>query len=180
MKRTRFPNLLVATVLATAAFGLLTPGEAWARIPDVRKIALVDLQRLLSETKAGKNAQSSLQSSSNAKQGKLAKKQKELEQKAQKLQGLSGQDLASAQQRLQREYMELQQMLFTLQQDLAKQETQLLEQFYRNSRKIVAKMADEDQLDLVLIRDQGTVMHTQESYDITDEVIRRYDKSHPK
>jgi Skp family chaperone for outer membrane proteins len=51
---------------------------------------------------------------------------------------------------------------------------------YRNSQAIVAKLAKSLDLDLVLVRDQMTVIYTQGSLDITDTVIKRYDKKHPK
>ena len=44
-------------------------------MPELRKIALVDLQRILTETKAGKNARKSLERSAVAKQKKLEKRQ---------------------------------------------------------------------------------------------------------
>jgi len=69
-------------------------------------------------------------------------------------------------------------MLFTLQNDLQEQEQKLLETMYGNCQTIVTDMAREQQLDLVLVRDQMTVIYTKDAYDITPAVIKAYDAKH--
>jgi outer membrane protein len=141
---------------------------------------MVDMQRVLTETTAGQKARSALETSSKAKQDKLDKKRTKIEGDVAKLQSLSGQQLASAQEAVQKESMELQSMLYALQTELAQQENKLLETMYKNSQEIVSKMADEFGLDLVLVRDDMTVIYTDASLDITVEVIKRYNVKHPK
>jgi outer membrane protein len=164
----------LAVTIAVAA------GPVQAKVPPVGRVAMVDMQRVLNETSAGKEARKSLEASSQAKQSKLDKKRAKLEADFAKLKNLDGEKLAAAQERLQRESMELQSMLVALQNELGQQEAKLLEKMYANSQVIVAKLAKELDLDLVLVRDQMTVIYTQASLDITDRVIKRYDKKHPK
>ncbi len=155
------------------------PALARAEVPSVRKLAMVDMQRVLNETVAGKRARKELESSFQAKQDKVNKKKTKLEADTAKAQKLTGEQLAAAQEQLQKDYMELQSMYMTLQQELAQQESRLLEKMYTNSQTLVVSLAKELGLDLVLIRDQSTVIYSQEGMDITVELVKRYNKAHP-
>jgi outer membrane protein len=172
--------LLFAAAVGLGALVTVAPvADAHAEVPAVKKIAMVDMQRVLNETTAGKRARKKLESSSKAKQAKLDKKRQKLEADAAKLQSMSGQQLAAAQEKLQQESMELQSMLYTLEQELGEQHNKLLESMYNNAQGIVSGIAKEDGLDLVLVRDQMTVIFAKTSFDITAEVIKRYNKKHP-
>lgn len=167
---------LASLVLAGGVGTLVAPTTAQAAIPDVRKIAMVDMQKVLNETSAGKKARKDLESSSSTKQKKLDKKRVRMEQEQAKLKNLSGDRLMAAQEKLQRDYMEWQSMAMTLQQELAEQEARMLEKIYLNCQGLVGSIAKEKGLDLVLIRDESTVLYSQSSLDITSEVIKRYNK----
>lgn len=158
----------------------LSSAPAQAAVPAVKKIAMVDMQRVLNETKAGKAARTRLEKSSKTKQAKFDKKRAALESEAAKLGSLSGQELAAAQEKLQRESIELQNMLMALEQELGEQHNKLLEKMYKNSQALVADMAKSEGLDLVLVRDPMTVIYSKDAYDITGQVITAYDKKHPK
>lgn len=167
--------------LPLAAVFMLSPiagTVAHAEVPKVRRLALVDMQRVMNETAAGKRAQQELESSSKAKQQKLDKKRTELEAGAGKLKNLKGEQLMAAQEKLQQESMELQKMLYALQQDLAEQENKMIEGIYRNSQAIVGKLAKDMELDLVLVRDEMTVIYADAGLDVTAAVIRDYNQKH--
>ncbi|MEM7159274.1 MAG: OmpH family outer membrane protein [Myxococcota bacterium] len=168
--------MLVGAPLVTT----LTATPASAEVPKVKKIAMVDMQRVLNETKAGKAARTKLEKSSKTKQAKFDKKRAALEAEAAKLGSLSGQQLAEAQEKLQRESIELQNFLMAMEQDLGDQHNKLLEKMYANSQVIVAEMAKEQGMDLVLVRDPMTVIFAKDGFDITVQVIKAYDKKHPK
>ncbi len=152
---------------------------AEAAVPDVGKVAVVDMQRILNETAAGKKARKDLETASLAKQKKLDKLQKKLEaDQAALAQIKDEQKLMQAQESLQRDYYELQSMYMTLQQELAEQEARTLEKMYANCQTLAKELAKDFSLDLVLIRDQSTVLYAASGIDLTDEVIKRYDKKH--
>ncbi len=179
MARRIIQALTVAASLLVGGTTALAPvSQAHAEVPAVKKLAMVDMQRVLNETVAGKRARKELESSSKAKQGKLDKKRKQLEADAAKLEGMSGQSLMAAQEKLQRESMELQSMLYALEQELGEQHNKLLEKMYRNAQAIVATMAKSDGVDLVLVRDQMTVIYAQDALDITGAVITKYNAQH--
>lgn len=173
-------NVLTAVALVGVPASSFAPTIAEAKIPSVRKVAMVDMQRVLNETTAGKRARKSLEKSSSAKQKKFDKRRAKLEAEASKLRSLKGQQLAAAQEKLQKESMELQNMLMAYEQDLSNEHNKLLEQMYRNSQEIVAKIAREKGIDLVLVRDQMTVIYAKDGLDITAEVVKAYNKKHPK
>ncbi|MEM9463717.1 MAG: OmpH family outer membrane protein [Myxococcota bacterium] len=170
--------MLVGAPLGAGAVVGLHASSASAEVPKVSKLAMVDMQRVLNETRAGKAARTRLEKSSKTKQAKFDKKRVALESEAAKLGSLSGQQLAAAQEKLQRESIELQNMLMALEQELAEQQNKLLDKMYKNSQTIVADMAKEKGLDLVLVRDPMTVIYAKDGLDITSEVIKRYNSKY--
>lgn len=179
MTRRILKSITVAAALSLGGIISLAPvASAQAEVPAVKKIAMVDMQRVLNETVAGKRARKELESSSKAKQGKLDKKRKKLEADAAKLEGMSGQTLMETQEKLQRESMELQSMLYALEQELGEQHNKMLEKMYRNAQSIVAAMAKSEGIDLVLVRDQMTVIYAKDAFDVTTSVIKKYDAKH--
>lgn len=172
--------LLVGAPLSAGLVTGLASGPAAAEVPKVKKLAMVDMQRVLNETKAGKAARTKLEKSSKTKQAKFDKKRVALESEAAKLGSLKGAELAAAQEKLQRESIELQNMLMALDQELGDQHNKLLETMYENAQAIVADLAKEKGLDLVLVRDPMTVLYAKDGLDITTEVVKRYDAKHSK
>ena len=184
---TAMPNalrrLLTASALALGVAGAsLTPAlmaPAQAAVPKVRGVAVVDMQKVLNDTKQGVAARKKLEDSSKAKQEKLDGKRKKLEADQGKLKNLSGEKLAQAEESLQKDYMEMQQIYMTMQQELAQQEGRVLEDIYKNCQSVIDKIAAEMELDLVLIRDETTVLFANPKFDLTNRVIVAYDKKHP-
>jgi outer membrane protein len=182
--RARRLSSMWRAVLTTAALAIAVPASLpqvaqAAEIPAVRKLAMVDMQRVLNETKAGVRARNELETSSKAKQDKVDKKRKKLEADAGKLKSLAGDKLVAAQETLQRESMELQQMMMTLEQELGDQHNKMLEKMYKNAQEIVAKVAKEKTIDLVIVRDAMTVIYAKDGLDITSDVVKLYDAKHP-
>ncbi len=170
-------TLGLALLVAPAAM-LVAPSPA-ACAPKAEHIALVDMQRVINETKAGKAGRAKLENSSKSKQAKFDKQRSALEAEAAKLGSLSGVELAAAQEKLQRESIELQNMLMQLEQELGEQHDALLQKMYVNAQGIVAGIAQSEDLDIVLIRDPMTVIFAKDAFDITAQVIAEYDRKHP-
>lgn len=170
--------LLVVGLVAGGSAVALAPAPAQAAVPSVGKVAMVDMQSVLNDTIAGKRARKELEASSTAKQKKLDKKRTQLEKDAAKLQSLKGAQLVAAQEKLQKESMSLQEMLFILEKDLTGEHNKLLEKMYKNAQSIVADIAKKKSIDLVLVRDQMTVIYAKDSLDITKEVVKIYNSKH--
>ena len=91
-------SLLTASALALGVAGTsLAPvldGSGPGRRPQVRGLAVVDMQKVLTDTKQGQAARKKLEESSKAKQDKLDAKRKKLEADQAKLKNLCGDKLA--------------------------------------------------------------------------------------
>jgi|GEM_PF-681367 len=165
--------------LSLGAAPITAVGVAQAAVPDIGKVAVIDMQRILNETVAGKKARKDLETASAAKQKKLDKLQKKLEADQVALAQIKDQQaLMQAQEKLQAEYYEFQSMYMTLQQELGAQESQTLEKMYANCQILAKELAKDLGLDLVLIRDQSTVLYVANGMDVTSDLIKRYDKKY--
>ncbi len=171
--------LLTAGTIASAGLVLAPPSVAEAAVPQVRKIATVDMQRVLNETKHGKKERKKLEASSKAKQQKLDQKRRKLEADQAKLTKLKGQELARAQEKLQQQALELQQIYMTMQQELAEAEGRVLEDIYKKSQGIINKLATEKGLDLVIVADPSVLIYQKKGIDITADLVKRYNTAHP-
>ena len=169
---------LLSSLTVTAASTVVATPVAQAAVPDIGKVAVVDMQRILNETAAGKKARQDLETSSTAKQKKLDKRRQKLEDDQAQLAKLQGEALMQAQEKLQRDYYELQSMYMTLQQELAEQEARTLETMYANCQELAKELAKDFKLDPVLIRDQSTVLFVADGVDLSAELIKRYDKKY--
>lgn len=172
--------LSVMSLVAALGGSALASSTAQAQVPKVERIALVDLQQVLTKTKQGKSARSQLEKSFKAKQKKLDAQRKKLEADQRKLQSLSGAAQEEAFAKIQQKAQELQAMYMTLQQELAGQEASLVEKIYVNCQKLAASIAAELKVDLVLVRSQETVLFADSGLDITQKIIARYNKKYRK
>lgn len=172
---TRFALALAVTTAPVAT-------AAAADAHDVDRVAVVDVQRCLLETKEGKKAKQELERVMAKGQAKIDKKAEALQKRLQDLQAkssmLSEQELAKRQEDLLRGQAELEQISAELQEDVAEKEALLTEKIYTNVSSIVAQMALEEKLQAVIVRSEMTVIYVDPKLDLTNRVILRYDKEH--
>ncbi|HXU72995.1 MAG TPA: OmpH family outer membrane protein [Polyangia bacterium] len=141
------------------------------------KIAFVDLQRALEETKDGQAAKAKLKSDFDQKQKELDAKQDELKKMKEDFDKKSALMKEDAKQKMQQEMgMRLQQLQETyarLQGDLQKKEADATRGILAKLSNVVQKIAEREHFMLVLER-SSSVVYGQPSLDITNEVIRTY------
>ena len=176
--------LLASAVFAAPAMlgGVLTLSalQAEAAVPETKKIALVDLQRVLMETSQGKTAKADLEKAVAKSTAKLERKAADLQKQYEDLKAkaslLSEAELYKRQQDLMTAEQELQQLYMEAQEDLAKKEGLLMEKIYKNASTVVTQMAKDEGLQIVLVRSELTVLYANPQLDITNKVIVAYDK----
>ena len=177
--------LLASAVLASTALafaGVLTaaPPVAEAAVPKTKKLALVDLQRVLLETAQGKAAKKDLEKAVAKSSAKLERKAAELQKQYEDLQAkaamLSENELMRRQQDLMLAEQELQELYAEAQEDLTKKEALLMEKIYKNTAAIVKTMATDEDIQVILVRSELTVLYANPQLDITNKVIVAYDK----
>lgn len=178
----RLRRTALAVLLGGLALAPSQPAQA-APVPVLERVGLVDLQRCILETAQGTKAKKDLESAAAKGSAQIDKKAKDLQKKLDDLRNkaamLSKDELGKRQQELMRSDAELQQLAQELQEDIATKEAQLTEKIYKNVAAIVKDIAAEEQLQLVLVRSQATVLFANPKLDLTNRVIVAYDKKHP-
>jgi outer membrane protein len=172
-------------VLAALGVAAIAP-ERSARAAETEalsKLAVVDVQRCLLDTREGKKAKGELEKAFAKGQTKIDKKAGELQKRMQDLQAkasmLSETELRKRQDEIMRGQQELEQLGYELQEDVAEKEALLTEKIYKNVSTIVKQLALEDGVQVVLVRSEMTVIYVDPRLDLTNRVIVRYDKEHP-
>lgn len=181
------PTRMLALVLAAVA-GLAvasppaTAVAAAGEVETLERIALVDVQRCIMETKEGRRAKKDLEDTFAKGQARIDRKAKDLQKKLADLQAkapmLDEATLQKRQEELMRSQAELQQLGAELQQEVMEKEALLTEQIYGRVADIVEQIALEEKIQVVLVRSEMTVLWADPKLDLTNRVIVRYDKDH--
>lgn len=158
----------------------LFAGDAAAAEP---KVGYVDMARAFRDLEDSKAAQANLKKNFEGKQKKLDQMQTNLKKKKddfEKRAAMMKDEVKRQKQgELQKEFMELQQTYMQLQQELAKEEGELIKKISTKMRRIVERVGDREGFDMIL--DVGdTVLYYKKHRDITDQVIREYNREYAK
>ncbi len=173
--------LLVGTLFGVALAGSLIPVEpVHAAVPETKRIAMVDLQRVLLETAQGKVAKQDLEAELAKNEAKLKRKAEDLQKQVEDLQSkskiMSEEQLMRRQQELAIKDQELQALYTEIGEDISTKEALLMEKIYKNAQTVVATLAKDEGVQIVLVRSELTVLYANPQLDITNKVIVAYDK----
>ncbi len=169
---------------ALVAIGLLIQvGPASAQAGNEPKFGYVDMARALNEVEEGKTAKAKLKSDFDQKQVKLDKMQNDFKAKKDDFDKRSAMMKSDARQskqdELQREMMDLQKTFMQLQQELVDSQTAITDEIGKKLRSVIEKIGDRDGYALVMnIGD--TVLYHKRHQDLTEDVIRDYNKQYGK
>ena len=175
----RVVRMITQIVLAVGLVISLTATSSTAFAQDL-KVGYVDLQRALSQVEEGKKAKARLKKDFEKKQKQLTQKQAEVKKLKQSLESGAAMMTNDAKRKkamqLQQEMAKLQQLYMELQRDLAKKETKATQKIFKKMEKILNKIAKDKGYDLILEKTESSVLFAKDSMDLTDELIKRYDK----
>ena len=162
-----------AWALALALTVLATP--AWAEL----KIGIVDLQRALNESSAGKQAKDQfkveferVQSSLKHEKDELDRLKDDLEKKSAVLKEEQRRTLGEDFERKQRD---LRRKLEDSDAELRKKDTELTGVILRELATVIQEIGKRDGYTLILENSASAVLYGADSIDVTDEVIRTFD-----
>ena len=145
-------------------------------------IAVVDLQRVVRDSAAGKSIQSQLEVESRKFRDQVTKLQDELkvgENELRRQRSVMSQEAANEQQAaLQRRQADAQRTVQERQEALQKGENDALNVVVDNMRDIVQQMANERHLGMV-VNKQAVISMADKNMDITDDVIQRLNTKLP-
>jgi outer membrane protein len=163
-------------VAALFVFGLILGS---ASVASAQKIAYVDLQQALNKVEEGKKAKARLQKDFAAKQKSLDSQQNEVKALKEELEkGVMLSDEVKRQKAmvLQQKMYELQQLYVQLQQELSQKEAKATKKIFDKMGKIIEQIGKEKGYDLILEKTESSVLYAKQGMDITDELIKRFNK----
>lgn len=143
-------------------------------------VAVVDTQKVISESIVGKAAKNNLEGQIKKGQAKLSalkadyEKQKEALDKQSSI--LSGAALESRREELEKKQVEFQRAYQDIQEKIGKANEVEIAKVLEQVNEVVRDIADEKRFDFVFERDRQSVVYASEKIDITREVISILDK----
>lgn len=144
-------------------------------VPANVKIATINLESTLYETPAGKRASEAFDKTRKAKQAELDKKQKELQKAAAELDKqaavLKPDVLAEKKGRLEKQFVELQQVYVKLERDLAGERTKIIQDLLKKAGPIIEDIAKSEGVHMIV--DQSAVLWAQPDLDLTAKLNAR-------
>lgn len=160
--------------LAVFAF-LLTTTSARAEF----KIAVVNMQKAIQGSAAGKKAKAELEGDFEKKKKELQKKEADLKKMSEDLERkksvMSEEAFQQKQANFQEEMMKFRQVVGTNQMEIQKKEQDLTAPIIDKMRKVISKIAKEKGYSMV-IENTAMVLHADASLDITDDVLKAFEK----
>ncbi|MBP8812143.1 MAG: OmpH family outer membrane protein [Kofleriaceae bacterium] len=137
--------------------------------PTPGKIGVIDLEKTLYETPAGKRASDAFDKTRKAKQAELDKRQKDLQKAAAELDKqaavLKPDVLTEKKKVLEKQFVELQQTYMKLERDLAGERTKLVQDVLAKATPIIEQIAKDE--GVMMILDHSAVLWRDDSVDLT-------------
>lgn len=170
----RFAARWALPLLAALAFSALAPKKSEAQ---ATKIAVVDLQRAITETEDGRKAKDKLKKLFEGRQKELDKKQSELKKLKDELDQqknvLSRDALEAKVESYQKQLVDLQQVYVDYQRELAEKEGELTRSIVERMERILRRIGQSEGYTLIMDRASG-VIFVPTNLDLTDVLIQRY------
>ena len=174
----------MGTAVMVAIAGVLV-GTIPVRAGENLKLAYLDAQKILDGTKAGQRAKQSMEEFRDSRQKIIYLEESEIKRLQDDLarQGtvLSPEARRDKEESLQRKFMDYQKKVSELTKELQSKKKDILEEFNKGLEEIVKRIAEKNGYTLVFDRNAegGVLLYAKQSLDITDEVIKEYDKTTP-
>ena len=169
-------------LLLVVIFSLMAGSYAYAETITM-KIGVVDLMKALNESDAGKKAKAELESVIRSKQAVINEKGKTIEKLKDELNKqssvLSAEAQKSKQDELDRMMRDYQRMVSDSQSDVKQRESDLTNGILKGLRAVVNKIGQKEGYTMIMENAEGIILYSKKSLDLTDEVIKQYNATHP-
>jgi len=153
--------------------GLVTEARA-------QSVAIIDTQKIISESIIGKAAKNNLEGQIKKGQAKLAALKADFEKQRGELEKqsaiLSGAALQSRREDLQKKQLEFQKAYEEIQEKLSKANDAEIAKVLKQINEVVEELAEERDYNFVFERDRQAVLYSSEKLDITEDVVKILDK----
>lgn len=165
------------SIIALLALSLTVPAFASTLV------GLVDIQKVITSIKEGKNVQKTLEKSFNDKKA-ILKKDEDKIKKAQE--DYKKQSMVLAENARMNKERELQEMMMGLQnktmefqKDIQKMEADLKKPLLEKLRPIIDEVSKANNVAMTFELSAAPIVYAEAKKDITEDVIKAYDKKHP-
>ena len=166
-----FKRLFIAAILSVL---MIVPVRAHAEGP---KVAIVDVDKMLSEAKAAKSLQSQIQAKKDTFQKEFSAKEKELKAiettLIQEKEKLSAEEFAKKRKAYEEKIIETRKLFQKTRNSLDEGLAKSMQELRKNIVEATAQVADEKGYDIVLTRE--SVIIAEKSLDITPDVLKKLD-----
>jgi len=146
------------------------------------KIGVVNFQKALNSVDEGKAAKKKLESDFKKKQKQLDIQQKELETMRQELQEqavvLPQDKLQAKQENFQNKFLAFRKKAAEFQQEMVRRESELSSKILGRLKTIVEGIGKKEDYTLILEQSGDSVLYVESKDDLTDRVIKAYNKKH--
>jgi len=172
---------MLAAGLTLLVGGCAGPAESQPAGRPGLSIGVLDPQRVLSETDAGKKAMESLATFAKSRQGLMESDEKELRRMEadfmKQASVLSAKAKKEREEQFRRRMMEYQQKANQMNREIQEKQKDTLEAFRGRIEKVVARLAQQMGLTLVVEKGKGSpTVYYDASLDITTKVIEEFNK----
>lgn len=144
------------------------------------KVGIVDMQKAIQSSAAGKKAKKEVESDFEKKKKDLKKKEDDLKKRVEEFEKkqavLSDKVRQEQQADLQKDMMQFREEVGKSQMTIQQRERELTKPILEKLQKIISEIAKEKDFSVVLEKAEQSVMFAKSELDITDEVIKRADK----
>lgn len=160
---------------------LFMTGTALAASKDLR-IGYVDLQRVINESEAGKDARKRFSEEIKKRQEELNKRQEEIsnlrEEYRKKVSILKEEVKREKEREIAEKSRSLQEFISLSERELLKKESQLTGEIIKDIQAIVRDYAKEKGYTYIFEKMEGGILYGPEGDDLTDEIIKRYNEKY--
>jgi len=149
------------------------------------KIGTINAQKVLDGTKAGKKAKATMEEFVKSRQKIIDLEEQEIKSLEDDLakQGpvLSAEAKKDKQETFQRKMIDYQKKVGELNKEVQSKKKEVLEDFNKTLEQVVKNIADKESYTVILDRNAegGAIIYAKESVDLTDKVIKEFDKGTP-
>ena len=161
----------------TAMVCALMAPASWAADPAV-KLGFVDIQAVISQSKEGQGARNKVAAEAAEKQKEIGLKEAEIKQMDTELQKqapvLSDAAKKDREEDIRRKLRDLKRLTEDFNRDLAKRESELLNDLLRDVTAVIRDYGKEKGLTLIVEKGQGGVIYGSDPADLSKEILERY------
>lgn len=169
MKNSVLVLMIIGCFITTPAFAKFVVGK-------------VDIQRILLSVKEGKRVRDQLKKKFEEKQKVLKKEEGAIRKEQEKFEKrknlLSEKKRADGGQKIQEKILKLQQKSVQYQKEMQSMENKLKKPILEKLKKVIDQVSKKAKVDITFEVSTAPVVYAKESKDLTNDVIKAYDKKH--